>query len=118
MFYEPFLNCVNIINSIRDKNPEVIIVNKTKITREVIDSSEKIRCIIKYGSDLSTIDTEYCSQKGIFIATCNGQSSNAVAELTLGLIIAVNRRILDGVEMLHAGYWAKDAFSKCTGLKG
>ena len=33
-------------------------------------------------------------------------------------MIAVNRRILDGVEMLRAGWWAKDAFSKCKGLKG
>lgn len=48
---------------------------------------------------------------------CDGQSSDSVAELTLGLIIAVNRRILDGVEMLKAGWWAKDAFSKCKGLK-
>ena len=44
------------------------------------------------------------------MAKCDGQSSDAVAELTIGLIIAVNRRLLDGVEMLRAGYWARDVF--------
>ncbi len=34
------------------------------------------------------------------------------------MIIAANRRILDGVELLREGWWCKEAFSKCKGLKG
>lgn len=72
---------------------------------------------MKYGTDLSNIDTEACSQNGIFVAVCKDTHCHAEAELTIGLIIAANRRILEGVSMLKAEYWAKEAFSKCQGLK-
>lgn len=99
-FYQPALNSVNISTYIKEYQPDVVIVNKTKVTEQLVSACPSLRCVIKYGSDLTNIDTETCSQNGIFVATCNGQTSSAVAELTLGLIIAVNRRILDGVEIM------------------
>lgn len=76
-----------------------------------------LRCIVNFGDDISNIDKDYCSQRGIFVAVCNGQNSHAVAELTLGLIISVNRRMIDANNYLKQGYWVKEAFTSCKGLK-
>ena len=55
-----------------------------------------LKLVVKCGSDVSTIDVDYCSQKGIFVAACQGKNANAVAELTIGHIMSVDRRISDG----------------------
>ncbi|HME90727.1 MAG TPA: NAD(P)-dependent oxidoreductase, partial [Myxococcaceae bacterium] len=47
-----------------------------------------------------------------------GQNAIAVAELTWGLILAVDRRIPDGVAALREGKWQKKKFSEARGLFG
>jgi D-3-phosphoglycerate dehydrogenase len=42
----------------------------------------------------------------------------AVAELTMGLILSLDRRIPDAVESVRAGRWEKGGFSEASGLKG
>lgn len=42
----------------------------------------------------------------------------AVAELTLGLMLALDRRIVDNTADLRSGVWAKKEYSKARGLKG
>jgi D-3-phosphoglycerate dehydrogenase len=51
---------------------------------------------------------------------CNvpGKNAVAVAELALGLMIAIDRRIPDNVTELRAGRWNKKRFSEAKGLKG
>ena len=44
------------------------------------------------------------------MATCPGKNAHAVAELTLGLVLAVDRRIADGVQMLKEQKWNKGFF--------
>jgi D-3-phosphoglycerate dehydrogenase len=59
-----------------------------------------------------------CSGRGIFVTNCPGKNAVAVAELTMGLILALDRRIPDGVADLRAGRWAKGRYSAASGLKG
>lgn len=73
--------------------------------------------MIKLATTPEDIDIEYCSENSIIVACCDDRSSNAVAELTIGLIVSVNRKILDGVEVLKSGWWVKGAFANCLGLK-
>ena len=52
------------------------------------------------------------------MANCAGMNSHAVAELAMGLMLSVDRRIADGNAMLKAGTWNKGEFAKCRGIKG
>jgi D-3-phosphoglycerate dehydrogenase len=54
----------------------------------------------------------------VLVANVPGQNSAAVAELTIGLLIAVDRRIPDNVADLRAGRWDKKGYSRATGLLG
>jgi D-3-phosphoglycerate dehydrogenase len=74
--------------------------------------------VIRAGAGTNTIDVKRASALGIFVANCPGKNSVAVAELTMGLILALDRRIVDGTADLRAGKWAKKEYSKARGLKG
>lgn len=97
--------------------PDILVVNQTKVKRVSIDNNPNLKLVIKCGSDLSTIDVDYCSQKGIFVASCRGMNANAVAELTIGHITSVDRRISEGVALLQQKKWNKGMFANCLGLK-
>ena len=63
--------------------------------------------IIRAGAGINTIDTETASDYGIYVANCPGQNAIAVAELALGHLINLDRKISDNVSALRAGQWKK-----------
>ena len=73
---------------------------------------------MRAGAGTDNIDVAYCSKNCIFVTNCPGKNSHAVAELALGLMLAVDRRIPDGVQQLKEGQWNKSSFATCKGIKG
>jgi D-3-phosphoglycerate dehydrogenase len=67
---------------------------------------------------VNTIDVAAASRRGIYVSNCPGRNSIAVAELALGLILALDRRIPDNVADLRAGTWNKKAYAHARGLYG
>jgi D-3-phosphoglycerate dehydrogenase len=54
----------------------------------------------------------------VFVANCPGKNGIAVAELAMGLILALDRRIPENAEALRRGEWNKKEFSKAKGIFG
>ena len=73
--------------------------------------------VLRAGAGYDTIDVAYCSQKGIYVTNCPGKNAHAVAELTMALILSIDRRIAEGVQLLKEGKWNKGMFADCLGLK-
>ena len=96
---------------------EVLIVRSTKVTADMISRAATLRLIIRAGSGYNTIDVQAAREKGIRVANCPGMNSTAVAELALGLMLALDRRIVDNVNDLRRGVWAKKEYGKARGLK-
>jgi D-3-phosphoglycerate dehydrogenase len=67
---------------------------------------------------VNTIDVAAASARGIYVANCPGKNAVAVAELAIGLLVALDRRIPDAVAELRAGRWNKKEYSKAAGLHG
>ena len=111
------MNSVSIETAVKEKKPDVLVVNQTKVKRVSVDLNPNLKLVIKCGSDASTIDVDYCSQLGIFVAVCAGKNASAAAELTIGHITSVDRRISEGVSLLHQKKWNKGMFANCLGLK-
>jgi D-3-phosphoglycerate dehydrogenase len=100
-------------------DPDVLIVRSTKVPAEVLAAGRRLQLVVRAGSGVDNIDVEAASQRGIMVSNCPGQNSVAVAELTMGLIIALDRRIPDNVMDFRAGRWNKQLYSKLAlGLKG
>ncbi len=96
----------------------VLIVRSTKVSAATIDAADQLSLIVRAGAGVNTIDVERASTQGIYVSNCPGMNSDAVAELTLGLLIACDRRIPDATLALRNGQWEKKEFGKAPGLKG
>lgn len=100
------------------RGAKVLVVRSTQVTRATIEAADQLALIVRAGSGTNTIDVAAASAHGIYVANCPGRNSVAVAELTIGLMVALDRRIADNVADLRAGRWNKGLYSKAEGLKG
>ena len=78
----------------------------------------QLALVVRAGAGYNTIDVAAASRRGIYVSNCPGKNAIAVAELTFGLILALDRRIPDNVADLRAGTWNKKEYSKARGLFG
>ena len=98
---------------------EVLVVRSTRVTADVFAAAKSLRLVIRAGSGTNTIDLDAATKSGVLVANVPGRNSVAVAELTMGLLLAVDRCIPDNTSELRAGRWDKQRFSKVgRGLYG
>jgi D-3-phosphoglycerate dehydrogenase len=96
----------------------VLVVRSTKVTEATMEAADALQLSIRAGAGTNTIDTQAAAKRAIHVANCPGKNAVAVAELTLGLLLALDRAIPDNVASLRAGRWEKKRFSKGRGLHG
>lgn len=97
---------------------QVLIVRSKKVTEAAIRAAQSLQLIVRAGAGTNTIDCKAASAHGIAVANCPGKNAIAVAELTLGLVIALDRRIPDNVNDVRRGVWNKALYGKAQGLYG
>ncbi|MGI8434026.1 MAG: NAD(P)-dependent oxidoreductase [Nocardioidaceae bacterium] len=98
---------------------EVLVVRSTEVTSKVLTDADSLRLVVRAGSGTNTIDCEAASARKILVANVPGRNAIAVAELTMGLLLATDRAIADNVAGLRAGRWDKRRFSQVgQGLYG
>ncbi len=103
---------------IRELDPEVLIVRSTKVTAADIEAGKNLALIIRAGAGVNTIDLNAASRLGVYVANCPGRNAVAVAELTIGHLINLDRRLPDNVAALRAHRWDKKTFGAARGLYG
>jgi D-3-phosphoglycerate dehydrogenase len=96
----------------------ILVVRSTEVSAETIGAGEALALVVRAGAGVNTIDRKAASARGVFVANCPGKNAIAVAELTIGLLCALDRRIPDNVADLRAGVWNKKEYSKADGLYG
>ena len=96
----------------------ILVVRSKQVTAEVFERAPALSLVVRAGAGVNTIDVPAASRRGVYVANCPGQNSIAVAELAVGLILALDRRIPDNVAALRAGKWDKKGFSEAQGLFG
>ena len=88
----------------------LVVRSATKVTREVIEagSKGKLKIVGRSGVGYDNIDLDAASENGVVVKSSPYGSTNAVAELTLGLILSVSRNIPQAHEALKGGIWSKE----------
>ena len=81
----------------------MLVVRSTKVTADQINADEKLKMIVRAGAGYDTIDVAHATSKGIYVTNCPGKNAHAVAELTLALILSIDRRIAEGISLLKEG---------------
>ncbi len=74
----------------------IICPLSTQITAKVLESAENLKIIANIGAGFDNIDVKKAKKLGIAVTNTPDVSTEATAELTLGLILAVARRITEG----------------------
>lgn len=115
---EPGLSGESLESALRAFDPQVLVVRSTRITAAHLKAASSLSLIVRAGAGVNTIDIASASSHGIFVANCPGKNAVAVAELTFGLILALDRHLADGVIDLRAGQWNKARYGKALGLRG
>jgi D-3-phosphoglycerate dehydrogenase / 2-oxoglutarate reductase len=115
--YEPELQGDALTARVRDSRAQVLVVRGTSVNAATLGAST-LALVIRAGAGHNTIDTVEAARRGIHVSTCPGRNAAAVAELTIGLMLAIDRCIPENVSDLRAGRWNKKAYSQGRGLAG
>jgi D-3-phosphoglycerate dehydrogenase len=97
---------------------DVLIVRSTRVGAETIEAADKLQLVVRAGSGIDTIDRDAAAARGIYVCNVPGGNAVAVAELTFGLLLALDRHIPDCVADLRAGRWDKKRYAKARGIHG
>jgi len=95
----------------------IIVRGRTKVTKEFILQSKKLKVIARSGTGVDNIDVKAAKDKNISVVNAPGANAESVAEHTFALILALTRNLIPTVNTLKAGKWAKSDFSGME-LKG
>jgi D-3-phosphoglycerate dehydrogenase len=90
------------------KDCEIAIVGREKFDFTVISSLPKLRAIAKYGVGLDNLDLPALKRANIELLLEPGVNRFAVAELTVGLMITLLRKIASSDRAMRKGVWQKD----------
>ena len=102
----------------------IVVRSATKVRKPLIEAAENLKLIVRAGVGLDNIDVEYARSKGIEVMNTPAASTNAVAELTVGYLFSLARRLPQTTASLRVGKWEKKEFSgseiagKTLGLVG
>lgn len=100
------------------KEVDILVVRSTIVNEKTINESKNLSLIVRAGAGVNNIAIAAANKKGIYVSNCPGKNAIAVAELTIGLMIALDRWIPDNVIDFRNGIWNKDKYSKAQGLYG
>jgi len=115
---EPALKGESLLDRLAEFDPEVLVVRSTKISVQAMQAAPSLALIVRAGAGVNTIDVAGAAARGVYVANCPGKNAVAVAELTLGLILSLDRHIPDNVADLREGRWNKKTWSQADGLRG
>lgn len=83
--------------------------SKTRITAAVLDAAPELAAVGAFCIGVDKIDRNACSDRGIAVFNDPHSNSRSVAELAMGEIILLLRRVFEASTQMHRGEWNKSA---------
>jgi phosphoglycerate dehydrogenase-like enzyme len=88
---------------------EIVVTRSyNRVTRRVIESAPRLQLIAQGTSGTDNIDAAAARERGIAIISLPGENANAVAELVIGLMIALTRTLPSYDASMKRGEWNRD----------
>ncbi len=88
----------------------LIVRSRTKVTKDVIEAGKKLKIIGRAGVGVDNIDLKTATERGIVVVNAPGGNTISAAELTLGLLFAVARKIPQADKSVKEGKWERKKF--------
>jgi D-3-phosphoglycerate dehydrogenase len=109
---EPGWNCITAdkITSLPQELADadaLVVRSAVQVDSALLEHAPRLRVIGRAGVGVDNIDTTAATHRGIVVMNTPGANAVAVAELTLGLMIAMGRSIPRANKTMHEGIWDK-----------
>ncbi|MBQ9421817.1 MAG: D-2-hydroxyacid dehydrogenase [Lachnospiraceae bacterium] len=85
---------------------EIVLTNKTPVSRATIDRCPKIRLITVLATGYNIVDTDYCREKGIPVCNVPVYGTYSVSQFAIALLLEVCHHIGAHDRGVHEGEWA------------
>lgn len=95
-----------LIRNVKDKDGLLCLLTD-RIDAEVMDAAPNLKVISTYSVGFDHIDVEEATKRGIYVTHTPGVLTDAVAEFTVGLLLAITRKILKADHTIRTGQWNK-----------
>jgi D-3-phosphoglycerate dehydrogenase len=96
----------------------ILIVRSTKVTAAALTALPELKLVIRAGAGVDTIDLAAAEARGIQVSNTPGRNADAVAEMAMALLLAADRRLVEGTQALRSGRWNKGVLGQGRGLRG
>ena len=85
---------------------EIVVINKTPISRETIDRCPGIRLIAVLATGYNVVDYAYANEKGIPVVNVPAYGTMSVSQYSIALLLEICHHIGHHSASVHAGKWA------------
>lgn len=124
-FHESLLNGLDALNIAHDYLPDInsqevmqlqnqyhglLLRSKMKVNATFLDHFDQIEFIARGGSGLDGIDQEVCENRGIHLLNAPEGNRDAVAEQTVGMILACNHKIIVAHREVQNENWLREQY--------
>jgi len=104
------------------QNCDALVIGGHRFEPEDMQKAKKLKIICKHGAGLDNIPLKEAARLGIAVTNVPGANSGAVADLTMGLMLCLARKVIASANYVQAGVWkpcmGEDVFGKTLGLLG
>src|ERR1035437_1140629 len=90
------------------KDADALVVRSAvQVDDALMEQAPKLRVVGRAGVGVDNIDADAATRRGIVVMNTPGANAVAVAELTIGLMLGLARKVTAANSSMHAGKWEK-----------
>ena len=91
---------------LRSLDADVIIINKFKITRQLIEKAKKLKLICVFATGYDNIDIEAAKEFGVGVCNVPGYSTDSVTLFTVSTVLALSSHLIEYNEYVKSGEYS------------
>jgi len=95
----------NVLSRLKDA--DIVIVNKTKITSEIMEACPKLKLICVAATGMNNINLDSAYERGIRVKNVAGYSTDSVVQLTYGILFSLMMHISHFDNYVKTGEYSK-----------
>jgi D-3-phosphoglycerate dehydrogenase len=111
------LSSEEFIDRIQGQDIEIVVIEADVLSREVFEKAGKLKLVGACRGDVTHIDMAAATEHDVLVINTPARNATAVAELTLGLMLALVRSIPAAHQMVSSGGWV-DPMAPYVSLRG
>jgi D-3-phosphoglycerate dehydrogenase len=89
----------------------LLVRSATKVTADVLAGAPDLRVVVRAGTGLDNVDRAAADARGVVVLNTPDANTISVAEITFGMLLALERHLASAAADLRAGRWEKSKYA-------